>query len=323
MAPSRILVIRLGSMGDVIHALPAVASLKRSFPGSKLDWVIRPRWARLLEGNPYVDAVIPFERRLGRLGESLSRLRQEQYDVAVDFQGLIQSALVARAARADRVVGLGFRRARESLAALFYSTRVHTTALHRVDSCMELAAAAGASSQVREFLLPPGTPQGVLPEGKFVLACPRAGWEAKQWPRESYERLAEALRKEFGMPLVVNGAPESAAWLEGIRGTQVHLSGLRGLIHATRRAHAIVGIDSGPVHLAAALAKPGVAIFGPTDPASHAPYGGTIRVLRASGAVTSYKRRKGIDPSMRATTPAAVMEALGAMLAEASTGKPA
>jgi len=320
MAASRILVIRLGSMGDVIHALPAVASLKRSFPGSALDWVIRPQWARLLEGNPYVDAVIPFDRRMGRLGESLRLLRQEHYDVAVDFQGLMQSALVARAARADRVVGLGFRQARESLAALFYSTRVHTTAVHRVDSCLELAVAAGAASQAREFPLPPGTPEGVLPEGKFVLACPRAGWEAKQWPRESYERLA-VLLAEFGMPLVVNGAPESAAWLEGIRGAKVHLSGLPGLIHATRRAHAIVGVASGPLHLAAALAKPGVAIFGPTDPASHGPYGGTIRVLRALGAVASYKRTKGIDPSMRAITPAMILEALGPVLSGAAAEK--
>jgi heptosyltransferase-1 len=323
MAAARILVIRLGSMGDVIHALPAVASLKKSFPDRAVDWVIRPRWAPLLEGNPYVDEVIHFERRRGHLGESLKRLRRERYAVALDFQGLIQSALVARAARAERVVGLDWERARESLASLLYSTRVHTAAAHRVDSCLELAAAAGATSRVCEFPLPPGVPEGSLPEGQFVLACPRAGWEAKQWPRESYERLAEALQKNFGMPLVVNGASESEPWLARIRGAKVHLSGLQGLIHATRRAHAVVGVDSGPLHLAAALAKPGVAIYGPTDPASHGPYGGTIRVLRTPDAETSYKRRNAIDRSMRSITPAAVLEALGAVLAEASAGKQA
>jgi heptosyltransferase I len=321
MAASRILVIRLGSMGDVIHALPAVASLKRSFPDSALDWVIHPRWAPLLEGNPYVTEVIPFDRRGGQLRASLKRLRQERYDVAVDFQGLIQSALLARVARAQRVVGLDSTRARESLAALFYSIRVHTLAAHRVDSCLELAAAAGATTQSNQFPLPPGYPEGSLPDGKFVLACPQAGWGSKQWPRESYESLAAALQQDFGMPLVVNGAPQSASWLGGIRGAQVHLSGLQGLIHAARRAHAIVGVDSGPLHLAAALAKPGVAIFGPTDPASHGPYGGTIRVLRAPHAITTYKRRKDIDPSMRAVTPAMVLEALSVVLAEAATGK--
>ena len=104
-ASSRILVIRLGSMGDVIHALPAVASFKRSFPDASVDWVIRPRWAPLLEGNPTVDTVIPFDRSLACLRESLRRLRRERYGVAVDFQGLIQSALIARLARAEIFAG--------------------------------------------------------------------------------------------------------------------------------------------------------------------------------------------------------------------------
>lgn len=315
MAASRILVVRLGAMGDVLHALPAVASLKRSFPDCALDWVLHPRWAVLLEGNPFVDAVIPFERRGGHLGASLKRLRRERYDLAVDFQGLIQSALVARAARVGRVVGLDFKQARESLAALLYSTRVHTTAAHRVDSCQEIAAAAGATTQKCEFPLPPGRPEGWLPDAPFVFACPRAGWEAKQWPREFYQQFATALQHGFGMPLVVNGPPESATWLESIRGAHVHLSGLQGLIHATRRAHAVVGIDSGPLHLAAALGKPGVAIYGPTDPASHGPYGGTIRVLRSPSAITSYRRRNEIDESMRTITPEAVLEALSPVLA--------
>ena len=114
-----------------------------------------------------------------------------------------------------------------------------------------------------------------LPDGKFVLASPLAGWGSKQWPLEFYEELARRL----DLPLVVNGPPEAAATLARIRGAHVHLSGIRGLIHATRRAHAVIGVDSGPMHLAAALAKPGVAIFGPTDPARNGPYGGSLRVV--------------------------------------------
>jgi heptosyltransferase-1 len=320
----RILVIRLGSMGDVIHALPAVASLKRSFPDAGLDWVIRPRWAPLLEGNPAVDAVIPFDRSVGGLRESLQRLRRERYGVAVDFQGLIQSALVARAAHAERVVGLHSSQARERLASLFYSTAVRTTAPHRVDSCLELAAAAGVSTWVKDFSLPEGRQEGSLPEGRFVLACPLAGWGSKQWPLESYQAVALALKEVFGMPLVVNGPPESAGLLARIEGARIHLSGLPGLIHATRRATAIIGVDSGPLHLAAALGKPGVAIYGPTDPASHGPYHGAVygmRVLRGANAATSYHRRDEIDPSMRAVDPAMVYEALTAVLAEQAAGK--
>lgn len=302
----RILVVRLGSMGDVIHALPAVASLKHSFPNSRLSWVIKPRWAPLLDGNPFVDEIIPFTRSAREILATRRLLRRERFELAVDLQGLIQSALVAASAKADKIVGLARSQARESFAAMFYSSAVRTSAVHRVDRYLELVAAAGASNLLRTFPLPPGKPEGTLPEGPFVLACPLAGWGSKQWPTEHYTELARRLK----LPLVVNGPPDAFDVLKQIGGAHVHLSGLEGLIDATRRAQAIVGVDSGPVHLAAALGKPGVAIYGPTDPASHGPYGGTLQVLRSSTAVTSYKRR-AVDPgSMRAVSVAEVLDAL-------------
>lgn len=312
----RILVIRLSSMGDVIHSLPAVASLKHSFPHSHLSWVVKPRWMPLLEGNPYVDEVIPFERSLAGLAALRARLRRERYHLAVDLQGLIQSALVAAAARADKIVGLDRSQARERLAALFYSTTVHSSAVHRVDRYLDLVAGAGAVNLIRTFPLPPGAPEGLLPEEPFVLACPLAGWGSKQWPLDHYEQLAARLE----MPLVVNGPPQAAGLLGRIAGAHVHLSGLPGLIDATRRARAVVGVDSGPMHLAAALGKPGVAIYGPTDPATHGPYGGTIRVLRDPHAVTTYKRLDEENPVMRSIEPEAVLEALDQALRERATG---
>jgi len=291
-------------MGDVIHALPAVASLKHSFPHSHLSWVIKPRWAPLLDGNPFVDEIIPFNRTARELLATWRLLRRKRFELAVDLQGLIQSALVA--ACADKIVGLARTQARESFAAMFYSSAVRTTALHRVDRYLELVAAAGASSLLRTFPLPPGKPEGALPEGPFILACPLAGWGSKQWPLGHYAELARRLKS----PLVVNGPPDAAEILSRIDGAQVHLSGIEGLIDATRRAQAIVGVDSGPVHLAAALGKPGVAIYGPTDPASHGPYGGTLHVLRSSSAITSYKRRAADPGSMRAVSVTEVLEAL-------------
>ncbi len=305
----RILVIRLGSLGDVIHALPAVASLKHSFPRSHLSWIIKPQWAPLLEGNPYVDEVIPYQRTAAGLADAWRRLRQERFQLAVDLQGLIQSSLVAAAARAEKIVGLDRSQAREPLAALVYSTAVKTTSAHRVDRYLEIAAAAGATNTVTTFPLPPGHAEGWLPEGPFVLACPLAGWASKQWPLEYYEELAAGLK----IPLVLNGSPAAADILNAVPGAQVHISGIPGLIHATRRAHAVVGVDSGPLHLAAALSKHGVAIYGPTDPATHGPYGGTMRVLRSADAVTSYKRRDEEDPSMRAVQPGEVLEVLNAL----------
>lgn len=304
----RILVVRLSSMGDVIHALPAVASLKHSFPHSHVSWVIRTRWMPLLEGNPFVDEVIPFDRTVRGIIATRRRLREQKFDLAVDLQGLIQSAMVASAARPDRIVGFHRSQLREKAATLFYSLSVETRAPHVVDRNLELAAAAGASSLVHTFSLPQGSPEGTLPEGKFVLASPLAGWGSKQWPVEFYQELAARLE----VPLVVNGPPGAAEILSKIRGAHVHLSGVAGLIDATRRAQAVVGVDSGPLHLAAALSKPGVAIFGPTDPLRNGPYGGTIRVLRSAGVITTYKRVAFAHDSMRAISPEDVLGALPA-----------
>src|SRR5580692_1742557 len=115
----RILVVRLSSMGDVIHALPAVASLKHSFPHSHVSWVIRPRWMPLLEGNPFLDEVIPLDRNMSSIAKTWRWLRQEKFDLAVDFQGLVQSALVAAAARPDRIIGFHRSQAWERWASLF------------------------------------------------------------------------------------------------------------------------------------------------------------------------------------------------------------
>jgi len=314
MSTPRILVVRLGAMGDVVAALPAVASLKHSIPHSKITWVIDPKWRVLLEGNPYIDSVIQLDRRnLAGLKDAWRELRRGQFDLAVDFQGLIKSAIVATMARPERIVGFNAACARESPASWFYSTKVAIRSHHAVERNLDLAAAAGATNILRTFPLPPGQPEGQLPVGDFVLASPLAGWGAKQWPLDYYSALAERLRRECGLPLVVN-APR----LIRIQGAESHMSGIAGLIHATRRATAIIGLDSGPLHLAAALGKPGVAIYGPTDPARNGPYGGTFTVLRSPAATTTYRRTSEPDPSMRQTGPDRVFEALEAILAAAN-----
>src|SRR5580693_4264238 len=137
---SRILVVRLGAMGDVIHALPAVASLKHSLPGSHISWAIAPQWAPLLDGNVFVDRRILVERgSLSALWRLRRELRREPFDFAVDFQGLIKSALVASAARPDRIFGFDRSQVREKPAALFYSTYALSAAKHVVDRNLDLA----------------------------------------------------------------------------------------------------------------------------------------------------------------------------------------
>ena len=312
---ARILVVRLGSMGDILHTLPAVASLKHSHPGSRLTWVVETKWTPLLEANPFVDRVVPLRRESpASLFQSWRQLRSERYDFAVDFQGLLKSAIVATLARPDRIFGFDTSLLRERAAGLFSSQTALTGAAHVVDRNLDLAAAAGASTLLRIFPLPPGRPEGELPPGKFVLASPLAGWRSKQWPAEHYRALAARLRSELGMPLVID-LPAGAAF-PLIADAWPHTSSLPGLIDVTRRAAAVVGVDSGPLHLAAALEKPGVAIFGPTDPARNGPYGNTLRVLRTAQAVTTYKRNSTVDKSMERIAPDQVFEALRAVLGE-------
>jgi len=290
--------------------------LKLSLPQSRLTWVIDGKWASLLAGNPFVDQVLSVEgSSAGGLMAARRLVARQRFDLAVDLQGLFKSALLASATRADRVYGFHHSALREKLAAFFYSHTVKPKATHVVDQNLELAAAAGAASIVRTFSLPPGYREGVLPNEPFLLASPLAGWPSKQWPKDRWAKLASLVSVELGLPLVVNGPPGAAAYLERIVGARPHLSGVEGLIDATRRAAAIAGVDSGPVQLAAALGKPGVAIFGPTDPQRNGPYGDTIEVLRSPRAVTSYKRSRETDSAMLDIEPAQVLERLAARLA--------
>jgi heptosyltransferase-1 len=313
-----ILVVRLGAMGDIIHTLPAVAALKRGHPESPLVWAVEPKWEPLLEQNPFVDRIVLLHREsLAGLMDTRRSLRENSYELAVDFQGLIKSGLVAFAASAERTFGFDAREIRERAAAIFYRQKISSRSVHVVERNLDLAlAAGGVPPQPPVFPLPPGRPEGDLPSGDFVLASPLAGWASKQWPLPHYRALAVRLSRELGMPLVLNGVPGAA--FGPIDPAVVHGSSLPGLIHATRRAAAVVGVDSGPLHLAAALEKPGVAIFGPTDPARNGPYGHSIRVLRRADAATTYKRGEVIDLSMRDISPDEVFEALRAALGERS-----
>jgi heptosyltransferase-1 len=309
-----ILVVRLGAMGDILHALPAVRALKLGHPDTPLTWVVEPKWAPLVEQNPFIDRVVLLRRdSLHGLVVSYRALRESSYRFAIDFQGLLKSALVALAAQPGCIYGFDASQVRERAAALFYRYRISSSAVHVVDRNLDLAAAASAvCGGPPVFPLPPGSPEGDLPAGEFVLASPLAGWASKQWPLAHYRALAARLHSEMGIPLVLNGPP--GAEFGDIGPAMAHYSALPGLIYATRKAAAVLGVDSGPLHLAAALSKPGVAVFGPTDPARNGPYGNSLQVLRSAAAVTTYKRGAAIDESMQNISPAEVFEALRAAL---------
>jgi heptosyltransferase-1 len=297
-------------MGDILHALPALNSLRLSFPDHSIYWAVASKWSPLLEGNPSITRLIPFERRgFRRIMEAWQRLGPLKPECALDFQGLIQSALVGRASHPRAFFGYSRGDAREALASLFYTHRVTPSSTHVVDRTLELAQAAGATCAPSPPWIPSGRREGELPVEPFVLSNPFAGWAGKQWPIERYDLLGRLL-EPHGLRLVLNVPVERAAEVSGLRRVHIYHSSLYGLIDATRRATAVVGLDSGPLHLAAALQKPGVALFGPTDPARNGPYGGTISVIRAEHVVTTYQRDNTSHPSMEAISADRVLDAL-------------
>ncbi|MBV8864230.1 MAG: glycosyltransferase family 9 protein, partial [Acidobacteriaceae bacterium] len=283
---------------------------RMSFPESRLVWLLARKWLPLLAGNPDIDELVPFDRSgITSLLSARRALRILRPEIAFDFQGLLQSAVAGRMAGAQTFYGFDAAVAREPLASALYTDRIHVTGPHRIERNLQLVAAAGASRSSEESWIPEGVPEGRLPERPFVLASPFAGWRSKQWPTERYEKLGQALRGE-GFELVVNVAPERRNELTLFPHLTVHSSSLVGLIHATRRAAAVIGVDSGPLHLAAALKKPGVALFGPTDPAQTGPFRSPMKVLRHEQVETSYKRNRHTHASMSSIRVEQVSEAL-------------
>ncbi len=343
-APQRILIVRLGAMGDIIHTLPAVATLRHAFPDATLGWAVDERWTDLLSargaelgprgpGKPLIDVVhalrvgawrkAPLSAGTSRgLRAAARELRQATYDLAVDFPGAIRSAMIARVARIP--CRLGFASPREAPASMLYTRCVEARGVHMVEQNVSLAltAAAGSKPDIR-FDLPvdpaaESWADSLLREGKageFAIVNPGAGWGAKQWPTERYGEVAKELGRA-GLRSFVNFGPgegaiaESVAQASGGAATAVSCS-IAQLIAITRRARLFVGGDTGPLHLAAAVGVPVVAIYGPTDPARNGPFGTLAIVLRSGESRTSHARRRRTEAGMMNVT---VAEAVSAAL---------
>ena len=284
-------------MGDILHTMPAVQRLRDLWPKAEITWVLEPKWMPLLHGTGLANHFLPLDRRSPlSVWIAAKWLRRWQPDLAIDFQGLVKSALTALVSGADRRIGFIDTQLREREAGVFYTEAFTAQSTHVVARNLELVSSLGIAQSNAILRGPAGFPEGKLPEGDFVLASPYAGWKSKQWPIERYIEIGKRLDQSFGYKLVLNVMPAND--IPPSEFLWRHESGIDGLIHATRRARAVLGLDSGPLHLAALLGKPGVALFGPTDPARNGPYGSSIRVLRTYGAVTTYKRGTELDDSM-------------------------
>jgi heptosyltransferase I len=297
-------------MGDILHTIPAVERLRLAHPNAEIAWVLEPRWMPLLHGTGIVNHLLPLDRRSPLSIWMAARwLRQWAPDSAYDFQGLFKSAITAAISQAPIRNGFDASNLRERDCGVFYTHTIAPQATHVVLQNFELT---GLPSIPTRHPAPKGFPEGKLPGEPFVLAAPYAGWKSKQWPIERYVEIGRRLWQERQTRLVLNVIPGAA--LPESEFLLRHESSLDGLIDATRRATAVLGLDSGPLHLGALLNKPGVALFGPTDPARNGPHGGTIRTLRAAGYETTYKRGNEIADSMLALDTDRVWQSLSEVL---------
>ena len=310
----RVLIVRVGAMGDVLHALPAVAALRAERPDWVIDWAVDTRWAALLadgKTGPVVSAVHlaptkewsrkPFSwATLKSVLDLRRKLRKAKYDLVVDMQGTLRSAVIGRMAGAKQFVG--YADPREAVAAKFYKTRAARRGVHVVEQgAALLGGACGLALNPREVALPRIEWAENWAEQEAVLLRPLCvlgtggGWGAKQWPVARYGELAIRL-KRMGFDVVVNAPRKDDVVALAVVETseeaaRMVVCNVAGLVALLRRTDLFVGGDSGPTHLAAALAVPTVALFGPTDPARNGPWGpGICRVLRDPESVTSYKR---------------------------------
>ncbi len=288
----RFLVVRLSSIGDIVHTLPAVAALGRAHPQAEIHWVVEERFSELLAANPYVSRVIKLDtlgwrknptsgRAMSEIMQGFAALREYPYDAAIDFQGLIKSAIFTRLCHSQERVGLARGWLREPLASVLYTQRVSPkNCTHIIEINLSLVEALGASASEWEFPLPdqPQDREAVQTElqrlgtKEFIIVNPGGGWKSKRWSPANYAELIAALAGQIPFDILVTGSPqEEGVAREIITGAGVPRakwfpSTLLQFIALARQVRLLVGGDTGPLHLAAAVGTPIVALFNAADP---------------------------------------------------------
>jgi len=304
-----ILIIKPSSLGDVVQALPVLKVLHERYPGAHIDWLVNEEIADILSGNPYLRTVHLWDRTswrkprllpaaIRRTARLLRRLRRERYDLVLDLQGLLRSSLMARLSGGRQIVG--FADARE-LAPLFYHRKVRApvAAMHSVERYI-LAAGGNPSAEPKQFPIvfsarKKQSAERLLTQAKrdtarsLVVFVVGARWATKQWPPENFAALAEKLVASDGAQVALVGSRSEAPLACRIASTcgcaMMDFSGkttLKQLAYLFQGAKVVVGNDSGPIHIAAAVSAPVVALYGPTSPTRTGPYGEQHTVLTTS-----------------------------------------
>ena len=305
------LIVRLGSLGDVVHAIPFAAALRAQFPAARIDWMVDPRYAELLEMVPLLNRRIGVDPRVllrhgarRRLFRVLAELRRMQYDVVFDLQGLLKSAVLARAVRGQRVVGFSRQYLREPFARLLYTNTVDPApATHVID--MNLALLSAVEGRDRRVRFPLAIPASAtadsvaqrFPDG-YVLINPGAAWPNKRWPAACFGAVAAALKDVYGKRSLVlwgpgeHGLAQEVAAASGGAADVSPPTTIQELAGIARAAHLMISGDTGPLHVAAAVGTPIVSLFGPTRPERNGPWAlYDIAISRVDRCDCVYERR--------------------------------
>jgi lipopolysaccharide heptosyltransferase I len=312
--PQRILIIKPSAIGDVVHALPVLNLLRKRFPTAHISWLVTPTCSGLLEGHPQLDEVILFQR--GRFGTSWwnpkvlaemwrlnRRLRRGQFDLVLDLQGLLRSGYLSWKTGAP--VRVGFTDARE-LSWIFHTHRVPADlrTQHAVYRYLQMSRAIGCGDEPVEFHFPTDDADrkavaAMLPENKpYAVLLPGSNWPTKRWPTAYFAELADGLRRRLGLEPVIAGSAGDNRFAEQING--INLCGktnLRQLVALLEKARIVIANDSGPMHIAAALGRPLIALYGPTDFNLTGPYGRDDTVMRLGLPCSPCLKRRCVHQS--------------------------
>ena len=305
-----ILIVRLGALGDIVHTVPAAAALRRAFPESRIDWVVDARHAAFADLVIPIDRVITLEKpSVGAWIDLVRCLRPSQYDVALDFQGLMKSAVIARASGARRVAGFSIWHLREKTARPFYSeVDAPDEPAHVIQKNLSLLSTVGVTSTKVEFPLARTHSAALevidadLRDGAtrapFALINAGAAWPNKRWAPARFGEVAAFLREVRAMTSYVLWGPGEAPIAQEVIDASAGAARLAppttaaDLVELSREASLMVSGDTGPLHIASAVGTPIVAIFGPTDPERNGPWAPDDLVVSRYTACGCHYQRK-------------------------------
>ncbi|MDO9464875.1 MAG: lipopolysaccharide heptosyltransferase II [bacterium] len=311
----KILIIKPSSMGDIIHALPVLATLRKHYPKAEIAWIVKNKFSGLLAENPDLTDVIPFDNN--SFLQLINILRKKKFDVALDLQGLFRSGILAYFSKASRRIGFSKINSRE-LSHIFYNHKVTPPqkAVHVVDKNLSLLEPLGISEYIYDFKIPISaqdlrfakdffTSEKLVPKrDKIIMLNPGAGWPTKRWPAENFPRLADKLTKDSSAnsnanaKVIISWGPQEKGLIENIKSNEnnriaiMPQSTIKQLAAIIKSCDLFVGSDTGPTHLAAALEVPVVGLYGPSDPKRNGPYGTKNIIIQKDIPCASCWKRK-------------------------------